>query len=109
MIGNIMNLLKLIFLAVFMIISPNTTFAQNYYNCEGSFFGSKSPKNIFPDTMKLTKPIKCLIKRSNHCYSARTFLNAKGEQKILSYFEFYKKNKNVIVKFNGKQRHYTCK
>jgi len=104
-----MNILKLIFLVIFFVITSNKSFAQSYFNCEGSFFGSRSPEIIFPDIMKLIKPIECIIQRTNHCYSARTFVNSKGEQEILSYFEFYKKNKNVIVKYNGKQRHYTCK
>jgi hypothetical protein len=101
---------KIFILIIFYIIISNKTFAESnfYFVCEGSSWGSKSPEHIFPDTFMLNKPIKCTIKRGNYCVNSRITINPKGKQ-ILSIYEFYKKNKKVIVKFLGNERHYNCK
>ena len=74
------------------------------YNCEGSFFGSKTPETVFPNKVLFT---------TSSCFaefvSNGTCINPYAYNKILVNQTFFSLNNKLIIKYSDKERHYNCK
>ena len=97
-----------VFIMIFFSFVSNVVLAQDYIVCKGSFFGHKTPQIIFPEIIKFKKPIACTQTFNLECVGTRILKDKNGKE-IFNMYEYFKKNKKLIVKSWSKKRHYSCK